>query len=315
MRERRGIKSKTTIIDCIAFGILVAILSYFLWRLVYCQTIYAGRDDGYRSDILAYMQTIQGIESGYSFPYPIFFWIGKIFNLFMPIDQAVTWAEVLLNALALVITRYYLGKIVIKEGGIADRWYNQLLMSFITVACFMLSMWWLPRFGKYVLPFKYQVYLGTYTGNPWHNATYIATRPFAIAAFFSFAAILEYYEAKAEIKDYIVFAGSLLLTTMTKPSFTFVFVSCAGIVMAYRLVRSKFTNFKNTMYLTVCFIPTFAALLYQFHDVFGGGNTSEEHGIGFGWFDVWKTYNPNIVAAIFYANAFSIVFLLLLQVN
>lgn len=298
-------KNKTErIIDFVFFSALVGIVSFFFWRLVFCQTIYAVREDGYLSDVLAYMQEIQGIDSGYSFPYPIFFSLGRFLCNFMTVDYAVTWAEILLNVISLYATKYYFEKIIVRE---KDKLYIRLFISVVVISCFYLSMWWLPRFGRFSLPLKYQVFYGTYSGNPWHNATYIATRPFAIISFFSFASLLNNYENKVDLKDAIVFGVSLFLTTMTKPSFTFVLVSTAGLIMAYRLIRSKFSNIKNTLLLTVCFLPTFVALLYQFRDVFGSGNTAEEHGIGFGWFEVWNYFSENIPASIFYANVFSIV--------
>ena len=89
-------KNKTRIIDIIIFVAFLAVFLTFFARLVYCQTIYAEMTErGYNSDILAYMQEMQGIDSGYSFPYPVFFAIGRFFNLFLPIDRAITVAEVL----------------------------------------------------------------------------------------------------------------------------------------------------------------------------------------------------------------------------
>lgn len=295
---------KAVVIDILFFSVLVGIVSYFFWRLVFCQTIYATRDDGYISDVLAYMQEIQGIDSGYCFPYPLFFSLGRFFCNFMTVDYAVTWAEISLNVISLYATKYYFEKLIERD---KDKLHIRLFISVVVISCFYLSMWWLPRFGKFYLPLKYQVFYGTYSGNPWHNATYIATRPFAIIAFFSFASILKDYEKNVIKSDFIVFGISLFLTTITKPSFTFVLVSTAGLIMAYRLFKSKFANIKNTLLLTICFIPTFLALLYQFYGVFGTGNTAEEHGIGFGWFEVWNYFSENIPASIFYANVFSFV--------
>jgi hypothetical protein len=303
--RKEDIRSRIT--DLIIFAAALVIFSYFFGRLVYCQTIYAGRTDGYRSDIVAYMAYIvEGKDSGYIISYPIFFWLGRLFSKFMSVDYAITWVEVLLNAAAVIITKYFFDKIVFEKYKATDKWYTRMFVSFVTIACFFLSMWWLPRLAPIHLPGKYQVFLGTYSGNPWHNSTYIATRPFAIAAFFSFVSLLDTYEDKFEVKDGVLFGISLLLSTMAKPSFTLLFVSTAGLVMAFRLIKSRFKNFKNTMLLTLCFLPTFADLYYQFFMVFGEGNPNEEHGIGFGWFDVWKVYNEHVLAAIFYANAFAL---------
>ncbi len=304
-------KRKEKVTDIAFFLILITVFSYFIWQLVYAQTIYGDRIDGYRSDIGAYMAyMLEGADSGYIISYPLFFWLGRLFNLFMPIDKAITWVQVLLNALSMIFTKYYFDKLVCKDKTENDVLYKHLIVSFITVMCFLLSMWWLPRFGKIALPFKYQAFQGSYSGNPWHNSTYIATRPFAIVAFFSFTSLLDSYEKKIDVKDAIVFTVSLLLTTLAKPSFTFVLVSTAGLVMAFKLIAAKFKNFKSTMLLTLCFVPTFIDLFYQFFMVFGEGNPTEEHGIGFGWFDCWKMFTDNVAAGIFYANAFALICLI-----
>ncbi len=306
--------NKNQIIDLVFFAILVGVMSVFLWRLVIAQTIYSEIDGGYRSDILAYMQEMQGIDSGYNFPYPLFFSLGSFLNKFFSIDIAIAIAEVSLNALALFAAKYYFDKLLFSDDKFPDKWYVRIIVSLVVMACFMLSMWWLPRFGRIKLPHKDQVYIGTYTGNPWHNATYIATRPFAIVAFFSFIELLKTYEKKIEIKDAIVFSVSLFLTTITKPSFTFVLVSSAGLVMAFRLIRSKFKNIKNSLLAACCFVPTFVALLFQFSNVFGSRGIAAqngEHGIGFTFFAVWRNYTPHIIEAIIYANAFALVGILI----
>lgn len=302
------------VIDLVFFTILAGVMSVLLWRLVIAQAIYSDIGGGYHSDILAYMQKMQGIDSGYDFPYPLFFSIGSFLNRFFPINEAIAAAEVSLNVISLFAAKYYFDRLLFSDERIPDKWYIRIIVSLVVMSCFLLSMWWLPRFGKFKLPHKDQVYIGTYTGNPWHNATYIATRPFAIVAFFSFIDLLKKYEKKVELKDAIVFGISLFLTTITKPSFTIVIVSCAGLVMAFRLIRNRFKNIKNTLALACCFVPTFIALLFQFPNVFGSKGIAAqmgEHGIGFCFFAVWKYHNPHILEAIFYANVFALVCILL----
>ncbi len=305
----RGNINPAKLADAGFFLVLTILFSYFLWQLVFCQTVYAENPyEGYRSDIGAYMDyALYGADSGYIISYPLFFGIVRMFMKVFTIDRAITWVVTILNAFALIFTKYYFEKLICREHPENDKWYVHMIVSVLTVSCFLLSMWWLPRFGKITLPFKYQAFRGTFTGNPWHNATYIATRPFAIVSFFSFADLLGSYEKKIDLKDAIVFGISLLLTTMAKPSFTLLLVSGAGLIMAFRLFASGFKNFKNTMLLTLCFIPTFIDMFYQFFMVFGDGNTSGEHGIGFNFFGIWKIYAENVPAAIFYANAMSLV--------
>lgn len=314
MDKSRTGKSPARIIriaDLVFFGAFLAVITVYLWRLVICQAIYAERNDGYLSDILAYMQEMQGIESGYTFPYPLFFAMGRFFNRFMPIGTAVALAEVILNGLAVVFTKYYFDKEIRRNLG-NDKVFVYILSTIAVICCFVMSMWWLPRFGKITLPLKDQVYVGTFTGNPWHNATYIATRPFAVVCFFSFINVLRTYETRLKLSDACIFTLSLFLTTITKPSFTIVLLSAAGLVWIFRLIKARFATIKQSLLVLVCLVPTLLDLLYQFGGVFGDGNTEEVHGIGFTFFEVWKGHNPHVAAAVFYANVFSLVCLVIM---
>ncbi len=160
---------------------------------------------------------------------------------------------------------------------------------------------------------KYK-YLGVFTPNPFHNATYMAARPFAILAFFKYGELLPVYEQPNAVRehkrDYILFAIYLLLATMTKPSFTIVLVGAAGILMLWRMFRSRFRNFVPTVWLGVCFIPTFMDLLYQFRGVFVP-QEGQEGGIGFTFGHVWAQYCGNLPLAIGLAIGFPILVLLL----
>ena len=303
MKETAKKQNIFRVADFILFASLLIALAFFFGQLVYAQALYAGKEGGYFSDIYAYMQEMQGIDSGYSFPYPIFFLTGKFFDLFLPIEMAVTIAEVLFNSLAVLITKYYLEKYINEY--VKKITWQHFAITLSVFACFLMSMWWLPRFGKITLPFKDQAFYGTYSGNPWHNATYIATRPFAIGAFFSFINLFK-NEEKYDWKKGIVFGIFLFLTTMTKPSFTLVIGSAMVFVCIVRVIRLKFKNIKYILFLLICSIPTLIALLLQFGGVFGNGNTEAEHGIGLDFFRVWRSANPHVLAAIFYANVFAL---------
>lgn len=292
------------IIDLIIFAAGLAVFVGKLSYLAYWQArvAYQYPNAGvFSSDMLAYMLKIMGEEAGYPFPYPIFFGVGKVFFHFMPIEYAVTVAEVLFFSLSVVIVKYYFDKEFIKEN---DGLIKRLVVTLSVFALFLLAMWWAPWENKY-LPWKYKVYYGSFTGNPWHNATYIATRPFAIVSFASFVRLLKTYEDKIEKKDWLIFCSSLLLTTLTKPSFTFVLVSAAGLTLAFKVIYKKFSTIKNTLLFGVAFVPTFAVLFYQFFGVFGSAPDGGEHGVGFAWLKVWRVYTEYIPASIFYANVFA----------
>ena len=295
----------------IVFALCLIGYTALMYRLFYLQALHCGTRDSYISDSKAYLQTILGLESGYDFPYPVYFTLGKFFLLFTNVAVAGALAAALLNSLGVAILYYYMRKAL---GEYAERTalekHAGFLAAFLSFGMFFVSMLYLP--GGMYLPGLGHKYLGTFTPNPYHNITYMATRPFATLAFFQFARILDDYEEKTDVKEFFLFSVSLLLTTMTKPSYTLVLVSTAGLLMLYRLFRCKWKNFKRAFYLGLAFVPTFIDLLYQYGGVFGrNSQAGEEGGIGFGLASVWKMYTGNIPFSIALAMGFPLLVLVL----
>lgn len=336
---------KNRVIDVFSFLILLALASAVTFILFYKQTL--GSPEGYHSDMKAYILEMQGLDSGYSFPYPIFFKLSAFINLFTAPELAVAIATLLLNSGSMVIMKLALNHLVLKEleGGFSkQKWLAGVLISGVAVSLFFISMLFPPK-GIYLPGIKYN-YLGVFTSNPFHNATYMAARPFAILAFFWYAKLLPVYEQGycgknkdrvvnekrehaeqedaeqgnaekgtrsgkgVQWKDYVLFSLFLLLATMTKPSFTIILVGAAGLIMLWRMFRTKFKNFIPTIQLGLCFIPTFLHLLYQYKGVFVP-EEGQEGGMGFCFGTVWRLYCDNIPLAIGLAVGFPLLVLVL----
>jgi len=316
-------KKKWNILIGLMWIVSLAAYSVLMYILFYRQAIHTGQ--WFESDIDAYLLKMQGLDSGFDFPYPIYFMVGRFFMLFANVKVAASIATTLMNSLGVAVLGYYMTKTLQEyyetfcmnrygkeNGDYREKWlpFLEILTIVLTFSIFFVSMLYAPK-GIY-LPGMDHKYLGVFSPNPIHNQTYLATRPFAIVAFFLFARILTYYEKKADRKEYLLFALFLLLTTMTKPSFTLVFISAAGVVMLVRLIANRFRTFRNFVYLALCFIPTMIALLYQFGGVFGkSSHAGAEGGIGFGIGAAWSVYTHNIILAIMLAMAFPGVTLLL----
>lgn len=288
-------------------GVLAITLAFF-----YRQCVESMVDsEPYHSDMKAYILEMQGLDSGYNFPYPILFKTAAFFHLFTSPELAMALAVMLLNGIAVLITKLALNNLAyqeLSERFAGRKWLAGLCVSIVAVGLFFLSMVYPPK-GIYLPGIKF-IYLGVFSPNPFHNATYMAARPFAILAFLWYGKLLDTYEQGGRITDYICFSVFLLLATMTKPSFTIVLVGAAGLIMLYRLARGKFKNFKNTVLLGLTFLPTFADLLYQYRGVFVPVE-GQEGGIGFCFGDIWKLYCDNIPLAVGLAVGFPILVLLL----
>lgn len=301
---------KNRIIDVAFFVVLLSAVAAVMLTLFYRQTI--GNPDYYHSDMKAYILEMQGLDSGYSFPYPVFFKLAAFIHLFAAPELSVAIATMLLNVLSMVLLKLFFNRLALKElqeSFTKCSWLSGIVLSLLAASMLFISMLYLPN-NIYFPGIKFK-YLGVFTSNPFHNATYMAARPFAILAFFWYARLLTCYEEKgASLKDYVLFGLFLLLATMTKPSFTIVLVGTAGLIMVYRMFRSRFRNFVTTVLLGLCFIPTFVDLLYQFKGVFVP-EEGAEGGIGFGLGSVWGLYCNNMPAAVCLAVGFPLLVLLL----
>ena len=306
MKERTHLTDSR--LDRIIFSTLLSFYTLTMFILFYRQA--AGQCF---SDMEAYILEIQGLDSGYSFPYPLFFTLGKCFNRFLQDPNlSISLAAALLNCLSPIFLRHYLDDTVqvTPQTSLAPRLLNTVVVFGLLFASVLLSPISLSSLGITDLGGGYYKYLGAFGQNPFHNATYIATRPFAIISFFLFSRILARYEDTPYYPDYLWFSSALLLTTLTKPSFTFVLVPAAGLLLLYRLIRCRGKNWKATLLFAATAIPTFCALIYQYLAVFDPSDTSGEHGIGFGFLDVWHIFANHVSIAILLVIAFPVVVLL-----
>ena len=266
----------------------------------------------YGSDVDAYLLEMRGIDSGFDFPYPIYFLLGRFFALFSNVNMGAALSATILNSLSPAFLAYYMLKYL--SGLVPSKNVNRRAFEcFILIAVysvFFVSMLYPPE-GIY-LPGIYLKNLGVFSPNPYYNQTFLAARGFAVVSFFLFAHILSYYEDHADRNEYIAFSVFLLLATLTKPSYTLVLVSAAGVHMVVRLIISKGKKWKEFLMLFATAVPTFITLLIQFGGVFGSSShAGEDAGIGFGIGKAWGVYTDNIVLAIMLANAFPGVMLLL----
>lgn len=304
-------------IDLLFFFLLLFLSSAVTLWLFAHQAV--GSESSYHSDMKAYILNMQGLDSGYSFPYPILFKVGAFFHLFLAPEISMALATMVLNSMGMVALKVLFQRTSYENLCKAFdthpflkkyHFLAGMLISVLSVSLFFVSMIFLP--GGRLLPGLRFKYLGVFTANPFHNATYMAARPFAIPAFGFFAKLLDEYEEgkpKEKLWDYLWFSLSLLLATMAKPSFTICLVGTAGLIMVFRLIRSGFRNFLPTVILGCCFLPTFADLLYQFQGVFVPSE-GETGGVGFCLGEVWRLYCTNFPAAIALAIGFPLTVLL-----
>lgn len=304
-------KRKATLQNYIFFFILLLLYLTVTLFLFHRQTV--NYDSRYISDIQPYIAEMQGSDSGYDFPYPLLFLTGRLFLLFTTPQHAMALAVTLLNGLTAPVLKFFFDKFLNVSDSDSPRegFLSSLLVFSLLFASMLYPLTYLGRYNPPGEDYLYR-YLGVFSPNPYHNATYLAARPFAVPVFFLFANILGFYEKanKWFHPKYLFLGLSLFLATLAKPSFTLVFVTVAGLIMLFRLFRSRFHGIKAFFQCGIWFIPTFGALLYQFQDVFRPRAGESEKGIGFGFFTAWSQVCDNIPAALFLALAFPLTVLL-----
>ena len=288
--------------------ISISMYSILMFILFYRQCI--GYNGLYLSDMEAYINEIIGIGSNYTFPYPLMFSIGKIFALFFNANIALALTITLLNTLSVIALKWFIEHFVKCEFEKRNKIYSikwDYLIIFLTYTLFFISMLHIPNgrgiFGIY-LDYRCN---GVYTPNPFWNATYLATRPFTIIAFFYGIRVLDTYENMFNKRSTIIFGTALFLSTITKPSYTLIVMPVFFLIIVYRFLKSKAKNLKQSFYFGLSFMPTILALLYQYKDVFTGTNSmGEETGIGLEFAKAWSLQSRNIGMSIVYAMAFPI---------
>ncbi len=294
-----------------AYFLLLAAYTVLLFVLFRNQA-YHLEYEYYGSDVDAYILEMLGIDSGFDFPYPVYFMLGKFLALFSNVHMGAALSATILNSVSPAVLSYFMLKELAPLVPEKDknRTVYEGFILLVTYSIFFVSMLYPPK--NIYLPGMTLRNLGVFSANPYYNQTYLAARGFAIVAFFLFAHILTYYEDRVDKKEYIAFSVFLLLATLTKPSFTLVLVSAAAVHMIVKLIISKGKKLREFLCLLATAVPTFITLLIQFGGVFGSSShAGEGGGIGFGIGKAWSVYTGNIVLAVMLANAFPGVVMLL----
>ena len=327
-----GRRSWRALVDVGVFALFLLIICGLSFYLFYQQAMTDESSLVYFSDMKVYVREMLGLEKDCFFPYRFYFQLGSLVYFFTKNPEvSMAFVTMFLNALSMVFVKLGFTKLhrnMYPSGTSvgSTKWLlGELWLSLMTFVLFMVSMIFPP--SSVTLPGIKHQYLGVFSPTPWHNGTYLAARPFAILSFLWGVKLLDQYERveiyhkntrtldKKVLGDYLFFALVLFLSVYTKPSYMIVHLGAAGLVMVYRMVRSRFQNFWPTIWLGLCYIPTFIELWYQFVGVYAGGagdsysTLQGESGIGFGFAQVWLHYTDNLFLCLLLAGAFPLLVL------
>ena len=160
-------ENKKNWIEISVFAALVAIASAVTFWLFYRQCVESMQGTGlYHSDMKAYILEMQGLDSGYSFPYPVLFKLAATIHLVTAsftggAELAMALATMLLNSGAMIALKVMLDKHVgakLQEAMPGKPWLPGILTGTAAVSLFFVSMVYPPT-GIYLPGIKYK-YLG-----------------------------------------------------------------------------------------------------------------------------------------------------------
>ncbi len=291
--------------DTFVFLILWGIYTATMLLLFHRQTVhYAG---GYESDMNSYVLYVQGVYTGNTYAYPIMFWVAKGLALVLPPTKAVALAVGILNGLTPLALKVC-GYRFLKKWGMEERRLGFTLLLFAGLFVSML-FWPFQEWGAV------ERYVGIFSPNPFHNATYLAARGFSVISFFTFLELLDALYAKEDPKKYrvtyVVFSASLLLSTMTKPSFTLGFGVAAAVMVLCVWLKNGIKDWKRYLWIAVSVVPTLIDLLYQYKGVFSGNDAlGSELGVEFRWLEAWHSATDCVPLAVLLGLAFPFLVLL-----
>ena len=140
-------------IEIVVFAVLVGIASAVTLWLFYRQGVERMLGTGlYHSDMKAYILEMQGLDSGYSFPYPVLFKLAATIHLVTAsftggAELAMALATMLLNSGAMIALKVMLDKHVgakLQEAMPGQPWLPGILTGTVAVSLFFVSMVYPP---------------------------------------------------------------------------------------------------------------------------------------------------------------------------
>jgi hypothetical protein len=169
-------------------------------------------------------------------------------------------------------------------------------MTALVVAAFVVSMIVLQ-------PWLQSLYLGVFTGNPWHNPTFIFARLFSILTFVSFLQLTDpgARGGAAPGRWWWWFAGSAVLSMWGKPSFMITLGPTFGLVVLGAWLRGKLAA-TQVWRLAACLLPAVVALLIIRHNIYA--NAGVANAVVFLPGQVWGQYTPSYMMSVALAAAF-----------
>lgn len=172
-----------------------------------------------------------------------------------------------------------------------EKWINIFSMFFLFIG------------PLYIPGFLQGYYMGSKTGNIWHNPTYLIVKPLAIYIFFVYVSLLENtsLSERERNKELVKASIFLVLSAVLKPSFYQMFLPALFLWCVVELIRSRGKKLKILIKIGFSVVPVTILGLVQMQLSLG----QENQGIGIAPFRVWSLWTGNMwILALILSIAF-----------
>ncbi len=158
-------------------------------------------------------------------------------------------------------------------------------------------------------------YISYQSGNIWHNSTYQVMKLGALICLYLYFVYEKKYfetgEKGLKVREYIIFAAALALTTFIKPSFLTVFAPAFAIKLLRDIAKGK-AKFVKAVLFGITVIPSIGVMFWQ-NSVLFGDDTG--NGYKFAFLDTFSLHADHPKVTILLSLAFPIAVAIALIIN
>ena len=257
-------------------GIMLTIYGTACLYLFYMQSIqpldYNNRY--FQSDLPYHISMI--IDDGWYYSFTAYAY-QLLYTVFGKGTFGIAFFLAVMAVLSIVLTEKLLRVLAENHSHTAGEKNGMTVFSF--TGAFMLNLV-MPFFWEMAGQYRYVSYQA---GNIWHNSTYLCMKVFALASILCYLEIEKNYHEHIRLKQWLLFAGLLILCTGIKPSFLTVFAPAMALKLLWDLFHK--VSFKQIFIFGCAVLPACAVVLWQNAVLFG-----EDTGQGFS-LQPWFTFS------------------------
>lgn len=213
----------------------------------------------YRSDIKAYVR-----NTGYSFTGVVLHGINQLTGSALLTALPVALA----NALT-IVALWLLFDYLLPNTGPGKR------LAFTWLVGMEAAIW---------MPYVTYRGLQTLSATLWHSPTFVMMKPFAVLAFLFYLKVQKNYLQRIDWHNWMLFAITLVLSALFKPSYAFCFAPAMAVLLLVDLIRTRGKGLLQIIRFGCAVLPSGLVLLLQYARLFGQPASETSNTIRFGLF-------------------------------